>query len=143
MASPLWEQVLELTFMVIFWLLSGVVFAGALSLTGWMCRRRYSSIRVMLRLPFYLWGMWLVAGSVLFGLVTLVSGGGFDWPGFTVGSVVLALVSFGIILPFLILSFTNSFYCERFKSLLRLPAPEAALAAAAPPPLADRQVASA
>jgi hypothetical protein len=142
-ANPLWEQELELSFLLIFWLLSGVVFAGTLSLAGWMCRRRFSSIRVMLRLPFYLWGMWLVAGSLLAGVVTLVSGGGFDWPGFAVGSVVLALVSFGVILPFLILSFTCSFYRERLKSLLRLPAPAAVLAAATLPPLADRQVASA
>lgn len=42
----------------------------------------------MSRLPFYLWGMWLMAGSFLAWVVTLVSGGGFDWPGFTVGTLV-------------------------------------------------------
>lgn len=127
--NPLWERVLELSFLVIFWLLSGMVFAGALSLTGWMCRRRFSAVRVLLRLPFCLWGMWLVAGSLLAGVVTLVSGGGFDWRGFAVGSVVLALVSFGVILPFLILSFACPFYRERLKDLLRLPTTDAS-----PPP---------
>lgn len=137
-ANPLWEQELELTYLAVFWLLSGVVFAGALSLTGWTCRRRFSSIRVLLRLPFCLWGMWLVAGSLLAGVVTLVSGGGFDWPGFAVGSVVLALVSFGVILPFLFLSFSCSFYRERLQSLLRLPAPEAAPAVPTPAPVVEQ-----
>jgi len=59
------------------------------------------------------------------------------------GALVLTLVSFLMILPFLLLSFASSFYGDRLKSLLRLPAPEVALAAATPPPLPDRQVASA
>ena len=138
--NPLWEQVLELSFLVVFWLLSGVVFAGALSLTGWICRKRFSSVRVLLRLPFCLWGMWFVAGGLLGWVVTFVSGGGFDWTGFAAGSVVLALVSFGVILPFLILSFACPFYRERLKDLLRLAAPDAA-AAATSPPIADRQAA--
>ncbi len=141
-ANPLWEQALELSFLVVFWLLSGVVFAGALSLTGWICRKRFSSVRVLVRLPFCLWGMWLVAGSLLAWVVAFVSGSHFDWSEFAVGSVVLALVSFAAVLPFLILSFACPFYRQRLKSLLRLPPPEAAPAAASPLPFAERQVAS-
>jgi hypothetical protein len=136
-ANPLWEQVLELSYLVVFWLLSGVVFAGALSLTGWLCRRQFSSVRVLLLLPFCLWCMWLVAGSLLAWVVAFVSGSHFDWSDFAVGSVVLALVSFGVILPFLILSFTCSLYRERLKRLLRLPAVDSLPAAPAGVPIPE------
>ena len=143
-ANPLWEQSLELIYLVVFWLVSGVMFAGALRLTGWMCRRRFSSVGVLLRLPFCLWGMWLVAGGLLGGQVVafvsdshfgwLESGSHFDWLDIAVGSMVLALVSFGVVLPFLILSFTNAFYRERLKHLLRLPAVAVALPTPVPAP---------
>jgi hypothetical protein len=148
--SPAGEQMRDLSgrepllllYLLLFWIAGGLVYAGALNLTGRMCRKRFTRVRVSLRLPFWLWVMWIVAGGLLGGVVTLVSGSHFDWPDFAVGSVVLTLVSFGVILPFLILSFACPFYRDRLKSLLRLPPPETASAAATPLPVAERQVAS-
>jgi hypothetical protein len=54
-----------------------------------------------------------------------------------VGIGVLSLASFGTILPFLILSFSNSFYRERLRGLLRPPAAEASPPAPIPPPVAE------
>ena len=52
--------------------------------------------------------------------------------------VISSLVSFGLILPFLILSFSSSFYRERLKALLRLPATAPAPIAKVPPPTAEQ-----
>ena len=104
------------------WTVGGVVFAGALNLTGWSCRRRFSRVRVSLWLPLWLWLMWLAAGGLVNGVMRIVSGERFDWSGLLVAPVALALASFVTLLPFLILSFTNAFYRERLRHLLRLPA---------------------
>jgi hypothetical protein len=64
----------------------------------------------------------------------MLSGGRFEWIGLLVGPVMLSLVSFALLLPFLALSFTSSFHRERLKSLLRLPA-----TASSPPASASRR----
>ncbi len=146
--SPMWEQLWDLRqlepmillYLVVFWIVGGVVFAGGLNLTGWRCRRRYSHVRVLLWLPVWLWAIWIVAGSVFGCVVTLTSGGGFEWMGVLVASIVLTLVSFAVVAPYLILSFSNSLYGDRLKDLLRLPATEAASTVVASAPLAERQV---
>jgi hypothetical protein len=74
----------------------------------------------------------MAAAGVLVCVVKLAFGDSLEWDGLLVGAVVLTLVSYALVLPFLILSFTTSFYRERLKDLLRLPAPVAAPAAAAP-----------
>ena len=143
--SPAWELVRDLRgdqpatpfYLLIFWIACGLVYAGALSLTGWMCRNRFGGLRVSLRLLFCLWVMWLVAGGLLMGIVALGSGGGFEWLGFLAVTVAISLVSYGLILPFLILSFACAFYRERLKHLLRLPAADSSPAAAAPVPVAQ------
>ena len=85
-----------------------------------------------LLLPLWLWVMWMAAAGVLVCVVKLAFGDSLEWDGLVVGTGVLSLASFAVALPFLILSFTSSFYRERLKDLLRLPAPVAAPAAAAP-----------
>ena len=127
--SPVWEQIWDLRqwepaiplYMLLFWLVGGLVFAGALNLTGRFCRSRPSRARISLWLPLWLWVMWLAAGGLLSCVMRLVSGESFDWSALLVAPIILALVSFVTMLPFLILSFTNAFYCERLKHLLRLP----------------------
>jgi hypothetical protein len=127
--SPVSEQVWDLTqwvpavllYLLLFSIGSGLAYAGALNLTGWLCRRRFSRWRVSLLLPLWLWVMWLVSGGVLGCVVALGFGERFEWVALLVLPLVLALVSFGMILPFLILSFTSEFYRERLKDLLRLP----------------------
>ena len=135
--SPMWEQLWDLRryepaillYLVMFWIAGGMVYAGGLNLTGWMCRRQFSCLRVLLRLPFWLWVMWVVAGSLLGCVMTFVLKDNFEWTGILVVPIVLALVSFGMILPYLILSFACSFYRERLKTLLRLPIQDASSAA--------------
>lgn len=126
-----------LLYLVLFWVVGGLVYTGALNLTGWRCRRRFNRVRVALWLPLWLWAMWIVAGGVLGCVLRLTSGGGFEWLGLLVASVILALVSFAVVLPYLILSFTSSFYCERLKHLMRLPTVEYPPAATIPSPLVE------
>jgi hypothetical protein len=133
--SPAWDQLWDMMrqepalplYLLIFWIASGLTYAGALNLTGWMCRSRFSGLRVSLRLLFSLWVMWLLTGSLLVGVVMLgSSGGGFEWLGFLMATIVLSLISYGLILPFLILSFASAFYRKRLRDLLRLPVETAA-----------------
>ena len=143
--SPLREQLWDLRrwepaillYLLLFWIGSGLVIAGALNLTGWMSRRRFSGVRVSLRLLFWLWVMWLVLGGLLGCVVTLVSGESVEWVELLMGTVVLSLVSFALILPFLLLSFTGSFYRERLKDLLRLPATDSSPSAPIVSPAAE------
>jgi hypothetical protein len=138
--SPMWEQLWDLRryeptillYLLLFWIAGGLVYAGGLNLTGWMCRKQFSCFRVLLRLPFWLWVMWVVAGSLLGCVMTFVLNDNFEWIGILFVPLVLALVSFGMILPYLILSFTSSFYRERLKCLLRLPTIESSPAAPDP-----------
>jgi hypothetical protein len=143
--SPVWEQLWNLReyesaillYVLLFWLASGVVFAGALNLTGRLCRKRFGRLRVALWLPLWLWVMWLVVGSLVGGVETLVSRGSFEWGEMLVAPLVLSLVSYAVILPFLILSFTSSFYRARLKDLLRLPAADASPPVPTPSPVAE------
>jgi hypothetical protein len=135
--SPMWEQMWDMSrwepaillYLLLFWLAGGLVIAGGLNLTGWMCRKRFGRFRVSLRLLFWLWVMWLVAGGLLGCVVTFLLNDSFEWNALLVAPVILALVNFGVILPFLILSFACSFYGERLKDLLRLPTTDSS-----PPP---------
>jgi hypothetical protein len=134
-----WEPAV-LLYLVLFWVVSGIVYTGALHLTGWWCRRRFNLVRVALWLPAWLWAMWLLAACVLGLVVTLTSGGGFEWLGFVVASFILALVSFAVVAPYLILSFTNSLYRERSRHLLRLPAEAPVTPVPEAPPVLEQAV---
>ena len=142
--SPAWDEMRievdfaseEFLYLLLVAVLCGLVYAGALNLTGWMCRKRFGSVRVSLRLLFWLWAMWIVALGLLGGVMELVFGDSFPWVALLMGPIALGLVSFALILPFLILSFSSSFYRERLQRLLRLPAPASAPAMPAPAPIA-------
>jgi hypothetical protein len=131
--SPAWEVVWDwggwdgrLLFPLLFLAGGGLALAGALNLTGWRYRKRFGLVRVSLRLPLGLWVMWIVVFALIGCGLTLVPDEDFYWPGaLLVGPIALSLVSFALILPFLILSFTSAFYRERFRDLLRLPAESA------------------
>jgi len=143
--SPVWEQLWDLRryepaiplYLLLFWIVGGLVIAGALNLTGRMCRKRLGRWRVSLLLPLWLWVMWLVAGGLLVGVMTFVFNDNFEWTGILVGPLILSLVSFALILPFLTLSFTSSFYRERLKDLLRLPTTESLPPPPIPSPVAE------
>ena len=115
-----WEPAI-LLYLGLFWISGGVVFAGALILTGRLCRSRPGRARISLWLPLWLWAMWLAAAGLVSGVTKLVSGDSIEWNALLVAPIILALVSFVTMLPFLILSFTNAFYRERLQQLLRLP----------------------
>jgi hypothetical protein len=104
--------------------LCGLVHAGALQLTGWRCRKQFSRLRCSLWLPVWLWVMWLVGGGLSLAVVALLFNEGAAPLALLMVSVMLALVSFALMLPYLILSFVSSFYLERLKRLLRLPVAE-------------------
>ena len=147
--SPVWEQLSGLSqfepgvflYLLLFWVVGGLVFAGALNLTGWMCRRRFTRLRVTLRLLFWLLLMWIVAAGLLGCVMKFGSGDNFEWGALLMGALILTLASFVMILPFLLLSFASSFYGDRLESLLRLPATDAAPPAAIPAPIADQVLA--
>ena len=97
-----------------------LVISVALSLAGLVCRGRYGWLRLSL---------WLIAALVVIWL--LVLGPFFIFAMFASGGNVplLALcwdrgggtgITFGVLLPFLLLAFANGFYRERLKGLLHL-----------------------
>ena len=134
--SPVYEQLSGLNrwepevflYLLLFWVVGGLVFAGALNLTGRLCRRGFSRARVWRWLLLWLWAMWLATAVLVSCMAKLISGDSIEWSALLVAPIILALVSFATALPFLILSFTNAFYRERLERILRLPI------AAAPPP---------
>jgi hypothetical protein len=119
--------------------LSGGVYAGALSAAGRMCRKQFGVVRARLWVLFWLWPMWVVAVALLMGLNMVAFDEGLPLMILPIASVVLTLISFALVLPFLILSFASSFYRERFKHLLRLPTVDPSPVPANPLPVADQQ----
>ena len=144
--SPVWEEIRSaidfapqvIWYLLLFAVLSGLVYAGGLNATGWMSRKRLSGVRVSLRLLFWLWAMWVVAWALLQGAARSGLGDILDWNALLVVPIVLALMSFVIMLPFLILSFNNAFYRERLRHLLRLPAVVVLPTAPVPAPVVEQ-----
>jgi hypothetical protein len=103
-----------------FLMASVLVIAVALALAGLACRGRYCWLRLSLWLMAALMMVWLLVIGPFFA-IALISGGGsvpvLALVGFVGGAVG---ITFGVILPFLVLSFTNGFYRERLKGLLHL-----------------------
>ena len=145
--SPLWERLWDMRrweseiilYLLLFWVASGLVISGAMNLTGWMCRKRFSRWRVSLLLPLWLWVMWLVAGIALGCVMTFAFNDNFEWKGILLAALILTLPTFLVMLPYLILSFANSFYRERLKDLLRLPAVDSLPATPATTPAPGRE----
>jgi hypothetical protein len=119
--------------------LSGLVYAGALSATGWRCRKRFGAVRVSLWLLLWLWPTWVVALAVQMGLNRIAFGEQLPWMVLLVAPFFLTLVSFALILPFLILSFASSFHRERLKHLLRVPTVAPSVPPTTPAPVAELQ----
>ena len=102
----------------------------AINLAGWSCRRQYDRRRFWLRLILWITTGWLA----VFVVMSMI-----EKPGplleMATAFAIFCAVSFGLLLPFLLLSFANAFYRERLKELLRLDdaAPRSALQPPAPP----------
>jgi len=107
---------------------SALVISVALTLAGLMCRGRYGGLRLCVWLFAALVVVWLLVIGP-FAVIAAISSGGNVPLGQFLGVVpMMAGLSFGIVLPFLVLAFANDFYRERLQGLLHL-------GAAAPPPI--------
>jgi len=122
-----WEGIGPETMQVgIYLVLSVLVISMALTLAGLVCRSRYGWLLLSLWLIAALVVVWLAVIGPFFIIAVAASGGNvqmlalFEIVGVAVG------ITFGVLLPFLVLSYANGFYRERLKALLHL-------GAAAPP----------
>ncbi len=101
----------------------GLVLTLAINLAGWSCRRQFDRRRLLLWLILWIMAGWLA----VFAVMSLIEGPG---PLLDMGTAfaIISAVTFGSLLPFLLLSCANAFYRERLKELLRLAdaAPKAA-----------------
>ena len=107
---------------------SVLVISVAMSLAGLMCRGRYACLRLSLWLIAALLVVWLLVIGPFFVIAVISSGG--NAPVLAIFAIVGVPtgISFGVLLPFLVLSFANGFYRERLKALLHL-------GGTAPPPV--------
>jgi hypothetical protein len=113
--------------------IAGLATAAALSLAGWICRKRYSQIGVYLWTLVSILVIWLLIASPFILIALASSGGGLELNDMLLPVLSVALGNFATVLPFLILSSASPFYRERLKALLHVK-PEA------PPVLADAPV---
>ncbi|HEY5915179.1 MAG TPA: hypothetical protein VJA21_31690 [Verrucomicrobiae bacterium] len=96
----------------------GLLMSLAINLAGWTCGRRFGPLRLLL------WAfVWLFAGWATFFIVMSLAAGHGPWLEEAVALLIFSGVSFGLLLPFLILSLTNAFYRERLKEVLHLAEP--------------------
>ena len=98
----------------------------AINLAGWSCRRGYDWRRLSLWLILWIMAGWLV----IFVVMSRIERPGPLLEMATVYAIFCG-VTFGLLLPFLLLSFANAFYRERLKELLRLATPRSAFSNAA------------
>jgi hypothetical protein len=97
-----------------------VVISVAMTLAGLVCRGRYGPLRLSLWLIAALLVVWLVVIAPFFVMAMIAHSG--NIPVAVLIWTVLGTtgISFGLLLPFLLLSFANGFYRERLKDLLHL-----------------------
>jgi len=95
-------------------------FLFALTITAFFCRKRYSHIRFL---------AWLLCWAVVLTIAFICIFGWYDYRPVGLDDVFEILVIgaifgvclFGVVLPFMILAFTSSFYRRPFYNCLRLP----------------------
>jgi hypothetical protein len=93
----------------------GLVLSLAVHLAGWSCRGRVSPLRLSCWVLLWLVACWAVAFLALsfsFGHGSLRE--------MALALLITTAVTFGVLLPFLLLSFTNGFFDARLKEVLRL-----------------------
>jgi hypothetical protein len=119
-----------------------LVISLSLTLAGVVSRGKYRPARLCFWLPGILVTVWLLIIGPLFLMAMIFSPG--NVPILALLGVVLsaAALSFGALLPFLLLSFANAFYRERFKDLLHLGRETTPPVLASPVPVAAAAAAS-
>lgn len=123
----------ELLPLVLVVALGALVISLALTLSGLLCRGRYRPLRLCLWLALTLVAAWFVVicPFLVFARMMGQLGQGFALQMFLV-TLCASGPTFGILLPFLLLSFANTLYRDRLRNLLHL-APDPSPPAAAPP----------
>jgi hypothetical protein len=109
------DRDLGLAFILIGGAVVALLLSMAINLAGWSCRRGYDRGRLALWLILWIMAGWLA----VFAVMSMIERPG---PLLEVAKafVIFCAASFGLVLPFLLLSFANAFYLERLKKLLRL-----------------------
>lgn len=116
-----WEDAgLEALQVGIFLGASVLVISLALTLAGLVCRGRYGWLRLSLWMMAALVVVWVLVISPFFIFAMISSGGNVPLVALFGIVGVAAGITFGVLLPFLVLSFANGFYRERLKGLLHL-----------------------
>jgi len=100
----------------------------ALSLGGWICRRRFRPVGLCVWMLVSLLAVWVAISAPFFIFALIASGNQLPWSEFFIPVFGIAVGNFALLLPFLILSSASPFFCARLKSLLHVQP-------AAPPPL--------
>jgi hypothetical protein len=108
---------------------AGFALPAALSLAGLLCGKRKGWWRLSLWLIPTLMVTWIAVLGAFFFYERMRRGANIPWYAFLVVAWVAFLISLGVLLPFLVLTFANGFYRERMKGVFHLGAP-------APPPIA-------
>jgi hypothetical protein len=118
---PLWGQwdseTIEIGVMVA---VSSLVIAAVLILAGLFCRRRYRPLALGLWVVVLLLAIWLLIISACFVIASLLGQGPVEITQLAMVALSMAGLAVGAVSPFLILSFSNDFYCERLKRLLNI-----------------------
>ena len=104
----------------LFLAVGGLVMSVALTLAGLACRGRYGVLRLSFRLIAALMVLWMLLIGPYF-VITLYASAGNDLLTVLLQMMATATgITFGVMLPFLVLSFANGFYRERLKGLLHV-----------------------
>jgi hypothetical protein len=99
---------------------SVLVISVAVSLAGLVCRGRYGWLRLTLWVMAALVVVWVLVIGPFFIIAVVSSGDNVPMVALFGIVGVAAGITFGVLLPFLVLSFANGFYRERLKGLLHL-----------------------
>ena len=100
--------------------IGALVMAMTVLLSGLACRGRYRPLGLYLWIFLSLLVLWLVIAAPFFGFAMITSGGQVPWSEFFIVILIMTIVSFGTLLPFLILSSASPFFRERLKKLLHV-----------------------
>jgi hypothetical protein len=104
----------------IFLCAGGLVMSVALTLAGLVCRGRYAPLRLCLWLLAALLVVWLLVIGPFFLAAMIFSNGQVQVTALVEAVLSATGITFGLLLPFLLLSFVNEFYRRRLKELLHL-----------------------
>jgi hypothetical protein len=94
--------------------------AAAMMLCGLACRGRYRPFGLCLRLFASLLGVWLASSGLVFAVWRIALPGHVEYAPFLAVGLFMVVLTFALLLPFVVLSFANSLFRERLMSLLQL-----------------------